>query len=150
MNRAFVMTALSFALVAVGSSANAQAQAKPVASAPVRAQPTAPADAAFAAWDVDHNGSLSPQEFRSGWQQLRRATQVQGRLRQQFATVDANKSGAIEPAEYGKLLLIERAGKSAPPLATFDANKDGKLQLGEYLNLVQTLGPKEAGNPGTD
>ena len=143
MNRVIVFTALSLALVAFGSSVHAQT--KPVASAPVRAQPTAPADAAFAAWDVDHNGSLSPQEFQNGWQQVRRATQVQGRLRQQFATVDSNKSGAIDPAEYGNLLLIKNAGKSAPPLSTFDANKDGKLQMGEYLNLVQTLGPKEAG-----
>lgn len=141
MNRMIVIAGLTLALGTL--SGNVHAQTKPVAPAPVRAQPAAGADATFAAWDVDRNGSLSQQEFRTGWERVRRATRVQGRLRQQFDSVDANKNAAIDPAEYGNLLLIKDAGKAAPPLSSFDANKDGKLQMGEYLKLVQTLGPKE-------
>ncbi|MDI1252303.1 EF-hand domain-containing protein [Thermomonas sp.] len=139
MNRAFFLVGLSFALAS--ASAVVDAQTKP--AAPVQAQPN-PADAAFTVWDVDHSGSLSPQEFRNGWEQVRRATQFEAQLRRQFMTIDVNKSGTIDPSEYNKLILVKSAGKSAPPLSSFDANKDGKLQFGEYLKLVQTLAPKEA------
>lgn len=140
MNRIVPVTLLSLALASLGGLATAQS--KP-ATTSTRAQPN-PADATFAAWDTDNNGSLSPQEFRTGWQQARQTLQVQARLRQQFATIDANKSGAIEASEYGNLLLIKQAGKAAPPLARFDANKDGKLQQGEYVQLVSTLAPQDA------
>lgn len=117
-----------------------QASAKPAAT------PAAdPAAEAFKAWDKDHNGSLSPVEFRAGWQQVQRAAELQARLRHQFATVDANNNGAIDPAEYGSLMLIKNAGAKAPQMSVFDANRDGKLGFGEYLKLVQTLAPQEAG-----
>ena len=60
----------------------------------------------------------------------------------QFATVDANHSGALEAAEYANLVLVKRAGTSAPPMARFDANADGKLQFGEYLRLVEGMAPR--------
>jgi len=143
----------------------AQTQAKPAAATPsIRVgepDPTAPhlpmhpgsqtrpaadpAGEAFKAWDKDHNGSLSPMEFRAGWQQVQRITETQARLRQQFGVVDANKNNAIDPAEYGSLLLIKNAGKTAPQMAAFDANHDGKLGFAEYVTLVQTLAPQEAG-----
>ncbi len=140
MNRCIAMTSLSVVLATLAGMAGAQT--KP-AVAPAIAQPN-PADAAFSAWDADHNGSLSQQEFRTGWLQARQVMQLQARLSKQFALIDANKSGAIEASEYGNLVLIKEAGKSAPPLATFDTNKDGKLQPAEYLKLVSTLAPKEA------
>ena len=65
-------------------------------------------------------------------------------LRRQFATLDANHDGAIDASEYGNLVLIKNAGKTAPPLARFDVNADGKLEFGEYLKLVEALAPKEA------
>jgi len=141
MNRDIVFLGLSVALAS--ASGVVDAQTKPVAPASVKAQPN-PADAAFTAWDKDRDGSLSLQEFRTGWQQARQELQMQARLRQQFAVIDANKNGAIEASEYGNLFLIKQAGKSAPPLATFDANKDGKLQPVEYVKLVSTLAPQEA------
>jgi hypothetical protein len=96
-------------------------------------------DAAFAAWDQDKNGALSLAEFRSGWVALRRAGELQARLRTQFHNVDANKNDAIDPGEYGSLVLVKRAGKSAPPLSTFDTNQDQRLEFGEYVELVQRM-----------
>lgn len=103
-----------------------------------------PAGDAFKAWDTDRNGSLSPAEFRAGWQQMQRLRQVQARLHQQFTLVDADKSGALEPGEYAGLMLVRNAGKSAPPLARFDANANGKLEFAEYLRLVDALAPAQA------
>ena len=110
------------------------------------AQATAPDSAgeAFKAWDKDRNGSLSLVEFRTGWQQVQRAAELQARLRHQFGTVDANKNDAIDPAEYGNLKLVQHAGAKAPQMSVFDANRDGKLGFGEYVKLVQALAP-EAG-----
>jgi hypothetical protein len=140
MSRTHFFLGLSLALAS--ASAVADAQTKPVAPAPARTSQTG-ADAAFAAWDVDHNGNLSRQEFGNGWEKVRRTAEVEARLRKQFVAVDVNRNGAIDPAEYGTLILVKNAGKSAPPLSNFDASKDGKLQLAEYLRLVQILAPKQ-------
>ncbi len=139
MNHAIILAG-SFLVVSVIGIA--KAQTKPAPSTSVGAETTA-ADAAFSAWDLDRNGSLSQQEFRKGWEQVRRTSQREANLRRQFMAVDSNKNGAIDPAEYSTLILVKNAGKAAPPLSSFDANKDGKLQLGEYLTLVQTLIPRD-------
>ena len=133
--RAFVMAGM---LACCGAVA-AQAAKAPIAK-PVRTG----AEVTFDAWDKDHNGQLSREEFRAGWERAQQALQAEARLRQHFATVDANKSGALEPAEYASLELVKKAGKDAP-MSRFDANKDGKLQFGEYLRLVQALAPENAG-----
>ena len=117
----------------------AQAAKAPIAK-PVRTG----AEVTFDAWYKDHNGQLSREEFRAGWERAQQALQAEARLRQHFSTVDANKSGALEPAEYATLELVKKAGKDAP-MSRFDANKDGKLQFGEYLRLVQALAPENAG-----
>lgn len=140
MNRAILIAGVSFALASACGITHAQT--KPAAPTSVKAEPNA-ADAAFAAWDVDRNGSLSQQEFRNGWERVRRASQLEANLRRQFMAIDSNKNSAIDPSEYSTLVLIKNAGKSAPPLSNFDTNKDGKLQLGEYLKLIQTLAPRE-------
>ena len=62
---------------------------------------------------------------------------------------------AIDAAEYGKLLLVERAGNGAPPLSMFDTDKDQRLQFPEYLALVRhmterrTVAPTGAVAPAT-
>ena len=133
-------------LVLAGQQAAAQQPAAPAKPATAQARPAAqdPAGEAFKAWDKDGNGSLSPVEFRAGWQQVQRAAELQARLRHQFGTVDANRNNAIDPAEYGSLMLIKQAGKNAPQMSVYDANRDGKLEFGEYVRLVQALAP-EAG-----
>jgi Ca2+-binding EF-hand superfamily protein len=143
MNARSSLLAIVLALCATG--AWAQSAKPPASNAPPRARPaTDPAADAFKAWDRDGNGSLSLAEFRSGWQQVQRTAEVQARLRQQFTTVDANRNGAIDPAEYGSLVLVKQAGKNAPQMSVFDGNRDGKLEFGEYLRLVQALAPKDA------
>jgi len=124
------------------AAAQSAAQAKPAAA---QASPAAdPAAEAFKAWDGDHDGTLSLVEFRAGWQQVQRVAETQARLRHQFATVDANKNNAIDPPEYGGLLLVKNAGKNAPQMSSFDANRDGKLAFPEYVKLVQALAPQDA------
>ena len=119
-------------------------------AAPAHAQAAAPdaaeaADATFAAWDADHNGVLSLEEFRKGSSIMAQAARAAARdaaeasLRGQFESIDANDDAAIGADEYPNLMLVRRAGTSAPPLADFDGNRDGRLQFAEYLALVRQL-----------
>jgi Ca2+-binding EF-hand superfamily protein len=143
MNRNACLLSIVIALSAPG--AWAQSAKPPASNAPPQARPAAdPAAEAFKAWDRDRDGNLSLVEFRAGWQQVQRVAETQARLRQQFTTVDANKNGAIDPAEYGSLVLVKQAGKNAPQMSVFDGNRDGKLEFGEYVRLVQALAPKDA------
>jgi len=124
--------------------AQAQTRKPATAAAPAASAAKDMAAETFRQWDKNADGQLSLPEFRAGWQQAQAAAQLQAQLRRQFATLDTNHDGAIDAGEYGNLVLIKNAGKTAPPLARFDANADGKLALGEYLKLVETLAPKEA------
>jgi Ca2+-binding EF-hand superfamily protein len=112
-------------------------QPKPAQAAPQQVPPEI--DTAFQAWDADHNGTLSLQEFRNGWLVLRRTAEMQARLREQFHKLDANGTEALEANEYANLVLVKQAGKSAPPLSAFDANKNQRLEFGEYVELIRRL-----------
>ena len=137
--------ALAGGLLLLGAQL-ANAQTAPANAKPAQATAPDSAGEAFKAWDKDRNGSLSLVEFRTGWQQVQRVAEMQARLRNQFGTVDVNKNNAIDPAEYGNLVLVKQAGKNAPQMSVFDANRDGKLGFGEYVKLVQALAPApEAG-----
>ena len=141
--------AASFLATCLPASAAAQAAPtstpKPAQTAPQGVPPEI--DTAFKAWDVDHNGTLSLQEFRNGWLVLRRTAEMQARLREQFHKLDANGNDAIEANEYANLLLVKQAGKSAPPLSAFDANKNQRLEFGEYVELVQRMAARPAAPP---
>ena len=128
---------LAAMLFASTVAAQAPTAAKPAAATQQQAPPEI--DAAFKDWDADRNGSLSLQEFRNGWLVLRRAEAMQVRLREQFQKIDVNRNSAIDANEYGNLMLVKQAGKSAPALAAFDANKDQRLEFGEYIELVRTM-----------
>ena len=145
---ALVLAGLAFACAwtqACAQAAPAKPQPQPQPQRTLPARPAAPAtprepavDATFKAWDADHDGVLSQAEFRQGWNSVRRRAQdkVEASLRTQFDKVDANHDGAIDAAEYGHLLLVQRAGKSAPALASFDRNGDPRLEFDEYMVLV--------------
>lgn len=118
-----------------------RAQAAPPAAAAAPAQREPAVDATFKAWDANHDGMLSQAEFRQGWNAVRQRAEgkVEAGLRNQFDKVDANHNGAIDAGEYASLVLVQRAGKSAPPLASFDRNADQRLEFDEYLALVARL-----------
>lgn len=101
-------------------------------------QPNAQADAMFSAWDSNHDGTLSREEFRAGFGNAER-TLIDRRLHAQFNALDANKDGYIDAGEYQKLALVKRAGTDAPALSQFDGNRDGKLNFAEYTDLVRHL-----------
>lgn len=133
--RAIMLAGFALALASTAAQARAQATAAP---ATPRGQAV---DATFKAWDADHDGVLSQAEFREGWNSLRQRAEgkVEASLRAQFDKVDANRDGAIDAGEYRNLLLVQRAGKSAPALASFDHSGDQRLQFDEYLSLVGRL-----------
>ena len=149
MSRRLALAIASLAFACASTQACAQAAAQPQPQ-PQRAQPATPAsaaprepavDATFKAWDTDHNGVLSQAEFRQGWNSVRQRAEnkVEAGLRTQFDKVDANHNGAIDAGEYGNLLLVQRAGKSAPALASFDRNGDQRLEFDEYVALIGRL-----------
>lgn len=148
MSRLAVVIA-AIALTSGSAQAQAQAQSQPQVQPQVQPKAAAPTagrrervvDATFKAWDVDHDGVLSQDEFREGWNSVRRRAddQVEARLHAQFDKVDVNHDGAIDAGEYGQLMLVQRAGKSAPALASFDRNGDRRLGFEEYLALVAKL-----------
>lgn len=161
-----IAAALAAATLAFAGTASAQAQTTPapvqtrpaVQTAPqpapqpaasgLRAEPVPPqVDAAFKAFDTDHNGALSLAEFRAGWSSIRRggAQTGQARLQQQFEQIDANNNGGIDRTEYPNMLLVKRAGASAPPFAELDRDGSQKLEFAEYATLVQRLTARQTG-----
>lgn len=130
---------LAGSLAMVTAFGSAAAETTPSTASPVAEQMPARVAATFTAWDVDKDKVLSLQEFEAGWRNLQRASALEMSLHRQFNLVDANKSGAIDPGEYNSLLLVKRAGKSAPQLSSFDANRNQRLEFGEYLVLVRRM-----------
>lgn len=148
-HRAIALAGFALAFAFMPAQARAQARAQAIAAPATPREPAV--DATFKAWDADHDGVLSQAEFREGWNSLRQRAEgkVEASLRAQFDKVDANRNGAIDAGEYNNLLLVQRAGKSAPALASFDRNGDQRLQFDEYLSLVGRLAaPARAAGAG--
>ena len=133
-------TVLGLLLVAGALPAGAQAaQPAGVQSANVKAQAQARTEALFGALDTNKDKVLSLPEFQAGYASVQRTIALDIRLREQFRTVDVDRSGAIEAGEYANLVLVKQAGAAAPGLAAFDANKNQKLEFAEYLTVVRRL-----------
>lgn len=162
-NKLFLAAAITLVLAFAANPACAQSAStstvKPAAKAqaarPTTASPASTqaeplplqVDETFKLWDADHNGSLSQQEFRNGWRSMRRAVKVRGSLQKQFNSVDTNNNKAIDANEYGNLVLIQKAGKSAPPLSAYDANKNQRLEFSEYVDLVRQMSERRTTSP---
>jgi len=134
-----VAAALVAAIAAAGTGvAMAQAAAKPAAPAAQAGQAKATPETVFNAWDKDKNKSLSVDEFRAGWTEIQ-MRQTVAKLHQNFVQMDANKSGALEQAEFANLELVKKAGAKAPMLSAFDTDKNGKLEFKEYVELIGSM-----------
>jgi Ca2+-binding EF-hand superfamily protein len=127
------------ALLAANTAQAQSTSATPTKAAATAAAPSADeADALFTRWDTDHNGALSPAEFRAGWHQLQATAQLR-RLHEQFVAMDTDKNGCLNATEYAHLELIKNAGTSAPPMATFDTEKNQCLDFKEYVSMVDYM-----------
>lgn len=151
MNMSRISTSVAALVLIVGSlpTAARAASPKPVAvqasamqPQPAAAQPAAkqnPGEQAFTALDSNKDKALSLAEFQVGYARMQQAIAVELRLREQFQSVDTDRSGAIEPTEYDKLVLVKRAGALAPTLSTFDGNANRKLEFAEYVAAVRAM-----------
>jgi hypothetical protein len=127
------------AALLVANAVQAQSTTATLAKAPqTTTAPADEADALFTRWDTDHNGTLSPAEFRAGWHQLQATAQLR-RLHEQFVAMDADKNNCLNAAEYAHLELIKNAGTSAPPMSMFDTEKNQCLDFKEYVNVVDYM-----------
>ena len=131
-------------LAALAAAAPAFAQTQPAQGRPAQQPAGAPAaqqaggpDAVFANWDTDKNGTLSKDEFRVGWSNVRNEM-VLARLHAEFESKDANKSGKLEQGEFASLTVVQRLGKSAPQMSAFDANKNAGHEFPEYIEFLKT------------
>ncbi|MCI4568310.1 hypothetical protein [Lysobacter sp. CFH 32150] len=150
MNTGTFYSATAFCLLLVAGALPAAAQTAPTSGqqpANVQAQMPARTEVLFGALDTNKDKALSLQEFQAGYAGLQRAIALEVRLREQFRTVDADRSGAIEAGEYANLVLVKQAGAAAPGLAAFDANKNQKLEFVEYLTVVHRLAASQPATP---
>ncbi len=92
----------------------------------------------FAAWDTDHNKTLTIDEFKAGWGRVAQTVVLQ-RLKGQFDLHDRNRDNALDTAEFATLNLVKQAGASAPSATTFDADKNGGLDFKEYVAAVAAM-----------
>lgn len=135
MNRACYL-----AILLTGASLTAPAHCASAVAAPS-------GGTVFDALDTDHDQQLSRQEFQAGYAGLQRAFEVEQRLRDQFRSLDTDRSGALEAGEYAQLVLVRQAGAKAPPHTAFDADRSGGLDFGEYLAVVRALSSATAAAP---
>jgi Ca2+-binding EF-hand superfamily protein len=145
MTRKMTGSALCVAAALIGANAAlAATKPTPVPHAPraQQAQQAATPEAIFAKWDTDKNNALSLEEFKAGWAELQGAA-VLRTLHEKFVAIDADKSNCLESAEYAKLELIKKAGKTAPAMSTFDTDKNGCLDFKEYVGMVNTMMKKK-------
>ena len=119
------------------------ALAATTAPAPADKPVTPTPDAMFAAWDSDHNKTLTIDEFKAGWGRVAQTAVLQ-RLKVQFDLHDRNHDNALDTAEFATLNLVKQAGASAPSATTFDVDKNGGLDFKEYVAAVAAMSQRPA------
>jgi len=137
ITRKIAASAVCIAAV-LGATTLAQAQTRPASAAPASASQPVGAAEVFARWDKDHNKTLSPEEFKAGWDEVQ-ANLLVYKLHENFVAMDTNKDGVLEAAEYANLELVKKAGASAPAMSTFDTNKSQTLDFKEYVGFVKAM-----------
>ncbi len=145
MIRSFSLTAFAVGALILAPVANAQT--RPAGTTAAQAPTVDEATRTFRAWDKNGDGQLTMAEFSEGFKRAQATVQAAANLRRQFAAIDANHSGAIDPTEYPNLVLIKNAGRNAPSLSRFDGNGNGKLEFNEYVKLVEALSPRPQAQP---
>ena len=135
MNRQRFIHCITVGALVLAAIGTCLAKAAP---APARAA-ASPAAQVFAALDTDHDHAVSAREFEAGYAGLQRAIALGLRLREQFDTVDADHSRALDGKEFASMVLVRQAGRAAPMLASFDANGNGTLDFPEYAMAVRKL-----------
>ena len=96
-------------------------------------------DQMFNSLDKDKNKQLSFEEFKTGVIAERRQSMMLQQLSGIFNSVDANKNGALEAAEFNNLPGMKQAKDPKPKFAEYDVNKDQKLTFREYLGFVEKM-----------
>jgi Ca2+-binding EF-hand superfamily protein len=128
-----LLFAPAVAMLALGSSAIAQAPAQPK---PVpRADFVKALDSRFNAIDANHDGRISKEELAA--QQQRELQQAKARIAQQlqakFKQLDTNKDGQLSVQEFMAAAPPIRTSETADQmLARLDTNNDGKVSADEF------------------
>ena len=128
-----LLLAPAVAMLALGSSAIAQAPAQPK---PVpRADFVKTLDSRFNAIDANHDGRISKEEMAAEQQrQLQQAkTKIAQQLQAKFKQLDTNKDGQLSVQEFMAAAPPIRTNESAEQMiARVDTNHDGKISADEF------------------
>lgn len=131
MRHVLILSAAAVAML-LPSPAAAQApqQPKPV----TRAQFDAQLDAAFAAMDTNHDGSLSLAELQAAQQRdLQRAqAALRAKLDAEFKRLDTNHDGQLSLQEFEASVTVHANSTPQQILQQFDTNHDGKVTAAEF------------------
>ena len=112
MNISRLSSSVAALVLVVGSLSTVARAASPKPAAvqasamrPIAAQPAArqnQGEQAFAALDANKDKVLSLAEFQVGYARMQQAIAVELRLREQFQSVDIDRSGAISPFDVAE------------------------------------------------
>ena len=119
------------ALPAAAQGTRAPAPATQTAPDLSRAQFIATMDAQFRTQDPNSDGKLTRAEIEAG-ERAKTLAAAQASNRQIFAQLDADRNGALSPAEFAGLVQQPSLPDVAPIMTRLDANRDEVVTLVEY------------------
>lgn len=125
----------SMAATLAGGPLAAQGTRAPAPAAPApdlsRAQFIATMDAQFRAQDPNNDARLTRAEIEAS-ERAKTLAAAQATNRQIFAQLDADRNGALSPAEFAGLVQQPPLPDVAPIMNRLDANRDQVVTLVEY------------------